>query len=82
MHILVVAVNSKTVDRKLPTNVNDLVNRYSFNTESAECMNNSCKSGPKHNVNEDNFEEDVESSTYADESDLSNSGNHSKKYYR
>ena len=46
MYLLVVPVNSKlkTVDRKLPTTVNDLVNMFSCNIESAECMNNSCES--------------------------------------
>ena len=74
MHLLVVAVNSKlnTVDRKLPTNENDLVNRFSCNIESAECMNNTCESCPKYHVNVDNFEGGVESSTDTDESDSSN----------
>ena len=61
MHLLVVIVNSKLkiVDRKLPTNLNDLANEYSCNIESAECMNNICESCPKYYVNEDNFEEVV-----------------------
>ena len=33
-------------------------------------------------MNEDNFEEDVESSVDTDESDSSNSGNRSIKYYK
>ena len=78
------AVNRKleTVDRKLTTNVNDLVNRFSCNIESAEFMNNSCESCPKYHVNEDNFEEDVASSADIDELDSSNSRNHSIKYYK
>ena len=73
MHRLVVAVNSKLkrVDRKLPTNVNDLVNEFSCNIGSAECINYSCESCPKHQVNEDSFEEDVESSTDTDVPDSS-----------
>ena len=67
MHLLVVAVNSKlkTVDRKLPNKANDLVNKFSYNIESY----------PKYYMNEDNFEEDVESNAVTDESDSSNSGN-------
>ena len=78
MLLLVVAVNSKlkTVYRKLPTNLNDLVNRFSLNIESAECMNKACESCPKYHVNENNFKEDVESSISAAESDSSKSGNH------
>ena len=45
-------------------------------------MHISCKSCPKYDVNEDNFEEDVESSIDTDESDSSNSGNHSIKYHK
>ena len=84
MHLLFVAVKSKLkiVDRKLPTNVNDLVNEFSCNIERAECMNNSCESSPNSYGNEDNFEEDVESSTDTDELDSLNSGNHSIKYYK
>ena len=33
-------------------------------------------------MNNENFEEDVESSTDTDESDSSNGGNHSMKYYK
>ena len=33
-------------------------------------------------MNEDNFEDDVESSIDTDESDSSNTGNHSIKYYK
>ena len=78
------AVNSelKTVDRKLMTDVNDLINRFSCNIESTECMNNSCETFPRYHGNEDNFEEDVESSIDTDESDSSNSGDHSIKYYK
>ena len=78
------AVNSKlkTVDRKLLTDVNDLINRFSCNTESTECMNNSCEIFPRYHANEDNFEEDVESSIDTGESDSSNSGDHSIKYYK
>ena len=39
-------------------------------------MSNSCESCPKYYLNEDNFEEYVESSTDTDESDSSNSGKH------
>ena len=68
MHLFVVAVNSKlkTVDRKVPTNVNDQVYMFLCNIESAECMYNSCESCPYY---EDNLEKDVESSTDIDESD-------------
>ena len=45
-------------------------------------MHISCESCPKYHLNEDNFEEDVESSIDTDESDSSNSGNHSIKYYK
>ena len=61
--------NLKTADRKLSTNVKDLVNRFPCNTESAECMNNSCESCLKYHVNEDNLEKHVESSTDTYESD-------------
>ena len=44
-------------------------------------MNNSCETFPRYHANEDNFEEDVESSIDTDESDSSNSGDHSIKYY-
>ena len=62
------AVNRKlkTVDSKLATNVNDLVNRFSCNIENAEFMNNSCESCPKYHLNGDNFEEDVASSADID----------------
>ena len=82
MYLLVVAINSKlnTVYRKLPTNLNDLVNRFSCNIESPECMNNASESCPKYYVSEDNFEEDVGSSTDTDQSDSSNSRNHLIKY--
>ena len=43
-------------------------------------MDISCESCPKYDVNEDNFEEDVESRIDTDKLDLSNSGNHSIKY--
>ena len=95
MLLLVVAVNSKlkTVNRKLPTNINNLVNKFSCIIESAKCMKNSRESYSKCYMNEGNFEEDVESSTYTDESDSSNSGitgesdssnsgNHSIKCYK
>ena len=45
-------------------------------------MNNSWEPCPKNHVNEDNIEVDVESSTDNDESDSSNSGKHSIKYYK
>ena len=82
MHLLLVAINNKlnTVYRKLPTNLNDLVNRFSCDIESPECMNNASVSCPKYHVNEDNFEEDVGSSTDTDQSDSSNSRNHPIKY--
>ena len=44
-------------------------------------MNNSCESCPKYHVNENNFEEDIKSSTDTDKSDSSNNENHSIKYY-
>ena len=61
MHFLVVAVNIKlkTVDRKLPTKVDDLINKFSCNIESVECMNNPCESFPKYHANEENFEKDL-----------------------
>ena len=84
MHLLFVADSNKlkAVDRKLLTNINDIVNRFSCNIENAKCMNDSCESFPKYHINEDNFEEDVESSTDTDESDSSNSRNQSTKYYK
>ena len=60
----------------------DLLNGFSCNIESTECMNNLRESYPKYHVNEDNFEEDVESSADTDESDSSNRGNHSIIYYK
>ena len=71
-------VNSKlkTADRKLLTNVNDLVNRFSCNIESSECMKNSCEFFLKCHVNEDKFEVDVKLTTDTDESDSSNSGDY------
>ena len=77
-------VNSKlkTADRKLLINVNDLVNRFSCNIESSECMNNSSESFLKYHVNEDKFEVDVKSTTDADKSDSSNSGDYPIQYYK
>ena len=68
MHFLIVAISSKlkTVDRGLLTNVNNLVNRFSCNIESAECLNNSCESCPKYHVNKNNLQEDVVSLPFSE----------------
>ena len=83
MHLLVVAVKTvKTVDRKLPTNVNNPVKRLLRSIENAWCINNSRESLPQDDPNEDNFQENVESSADIDESDSSNPGDHSTKCYK
>ena len=45
-----------TFHRSLPTNVDDLVNRFSCTIESAKCMNNSSESYPKYHVSEEDDE--------------------------